>query len=86
MVLAVMHLPPTSTPVVMDSRLEPTTERIEILEAFSDLPDVRRFAGKQHHMALCLALFTLAVTAGNRGFLAIGDWLALLFRLRGIKN
>jgi hypothetical protein len=27
-------------------------------------------------MALCLALFTLAVTAGNRGFLAIGDWLA----------
>jgi hypothetical protein len=32
-------------------------------------------AGKRHHMALCLALFTLAVTAGNRGFLAIGDWL-----------
>ena len=26
-------------------------------------------------MTLCLALFTLAVTAGNRGFLAIGDWL-----------
>nr|WP_017298915.1 ISAs1 family transposase [Nodosilinea nodulosa] len=26
-------------------------------------------------MALCLALFTLAVTAGNRGFLSIGDWL-----------
>jgi hypothetical protein len=26
-------------------------------------------------MALCLALFTLAVTAGNRGFIAIGDWL-----------
>ena len=26
-------------------------------------------------MALCLALFTLAVIAGNRGFLAIGDWL-----------
>jgi hypothetical protein len=40
-----------------------------------DLPDVRRAAGKRHHMALCLALFTLAVTAGNRGFLAIGDWL-----------
>ena len=76
MVLAVMHLPPTSTPVVIDSRLEPTTEHIEILEAFSDLPDVRRSAGKRHHMALCLALFTLAVTAGNRGFLAIGDWLA----------
>jgi hypothetical protein len=26
-------------------------------------------------MALCLALFTLAITAGNRGFLAMGDWL-----------
>ena len=51
-------------------------ERIEILEAFSDLLDVRRAAGKRHPMALCLALFTLAVTAGNRGFLAIGDWLA----------
>ena len=33
-------------------------------------------ADKRHPMALCLALFTLAVTAGNRGFLAIGDWLA----------
>jgi hypothetical protein len=70
-----MRLPPTPTPVVIDSRLEPTAERIEILEAFADLPDVRRAAGKRHHMALCLALFTLAVTAGNRGFLAIGDWL-----------
>ena len=26
-------------------------------------------------MSLCLALFTLAVVAGNHGFLAIGDWL-----------
>ena len=76
MVLAAMHLPLTSTPLVIDSRLESTAERIEILEAFSDLPDVRRAAGKRHPMALCLALFTLAVTAGNRGFLAIGDWLA----------
>ncbi|NJO99063.1 MAG: transposase family protein [Pleurocapsa sp. CRU_1_2] len=24
---------------------------------------------------MCLALFTLAVVAGNQGFLAIGDWL-----------
>ena len=39
MVLAVMHPPLTSTPVVIDSRLESTAERIEILEAFSDLPD-----------------------------------------------
>jgi hypothetical protein len=71
-----MHLHPTFTPIVINSRLEPTAERIEILEAFSDLLDVRRVAGKGHPMALCLALFTLAVTAGNRGFLAIGDWLA----------
>ena len=75
MVLAFMRLPPTPTPAVIDSQPEPTVERIEILEAFADLPDVRRAAGKRHHMALCLALFTLAVTAGNRGFIAIGDWL-----------
>ena len=53
----------------------PATDRIEILEAFADLPDVRHSSGKRHQMALCLALFTLAVTAGNRGFIAIGDWL-----------
>lgn len=75
MVLAGMRLPPTSIPAVIDSRPEPAVERIEILEAFVDLPDVRRAAGKRHQMALCLALFTLAVTAGNRGFIAIGDWL-----------
>ena len=51
------------------------TDCIEILEAFADLPDVRRASGKRHQMTLCLALFTLAITAGNRGFLAIGDWL-----------
>ena len=53
----------------------PATDRIEILEVFADLPDVRHSSGKRHQMALCLALFTLAVTAGNRGFIAIGDWL-----------
>jgi hypothetical protein len=75
MVLAFMRLPPPVPPAVLDSRTESAVERIEILEAFADLPDVRRAAGKRHHMALCLALFTLAVTAGNRGFIAIGDWL-----------
>lgn len=49
--------------------------QLAILDAFADLPDVRKTSGKRHQMALCLALFTLAVTAGNRGFLAIGDWL-----------
>lgn len=48
---------------------------LAIVEAFADLPDSRRSAGQRHHQALCLALFTLAVVAGNRGFLAIGDWL-----------
>jgi hypothetical protein len=52
-----------------------SADRIEILAAFADLPDVRQASGKRHQMTLCLALFTLAVTAGNRGFLAIGDWL-----------
>ena len=48
---------------------------LAIIEVFKDLPDCRRTAGQRHHQSLCLALFTLAVTAGNRGFLAIGDWL-----------
>lgn len=48
---------------------------IAILEAFSDLPDVRRGQGKRHSVPLCLAIFTLAVVAGNQGFLAIGDWI-----------
>lgn len=48
---------------------------IAIVEAFADLPDTRRTAGQRHQQALCLARFTLAVAAGNRGFLAIGDWL-----------
>ena len=48
---------------------------LAIVEIFADLPDKRRKAGKRHNQVLCLALFTLAVAAGNRGFLAIGDWL-----------
>ncbi|NCJ08301.1 hypothetical protein GS597_17670 [Synechococcales cyanobacterium C] len=48
---------------------------LAIVEAFRDLPDTRREAGRRHELALCLALFTLAVSAGCRGFLAMGDWL-----------
>jgi len=48
---------------------------LALVEAFSQLPDPRRGAGQRHNQALCLALFTLAVAAGCRGFLAIGDWL-----------
>ena len=59
----------------MNLPVQPPTDRLEILEAFADLADVRQASGKRHQMTLCLALFTLAVTAGNRGFLAIGDWL-----------
>ena len=48
---------------------------LAIVEAFRDLPDLRRKAGMRHDQALCLALFTLAISAGCRGFLAIEDWL-----------
>jgi fructose 1,6-bisphosphatase len=48
---------------------------IAILEAFAGMPDTRRKQGTRHSLQLCLALFTLAVVAGNQGFLAIGDWL-----------
>ncbi len=50
--------------------------QLALLEAFNNLPDTRRTAGMRQTQALCLALFTLAVVAGNRGFLAIGDWLS----------
>jgi DDE_Tnp_1-associated len=48
---------------------------LAIVEAFRDLPDARRGAGRRHDQALCLALFTLAISAGCRGFLAMQDWL-----------
>ncbi len=48
---------------------------IAIIKAFTGMPDHRRKQGTRHSLELCLALFTLAVAAGNQGFLAIGDWL-----------
>jgi len=48
---------------------------LAIIDAFQDLPDRRRGAGRRHSQALCLSLFTLAVSAGCQGFLAISDWL-----------
>ena len=48
---------------------------LAIVEAFSELPDPRRGAGCRHQYAVCLALFTLAISAGCGGFLAIGDGL-----------
>ena len=50
--------------------------QVEILQAFTDFPDVRRKQGRKHSIPLCLAIFTLAV-ARNQGFLAIGDWIDL---------
>ena len=35
---------------------------LAIVEALSDVPDARRGADRRHHQALCLALFTLAVS------------------------
>lgn len=49
--------------------------QLAIVEAFSDLIDTRCGTRKRHQQALCLAMFTVAVAAGNKGFLAIGDWL-----------
>ena len=49
--------------------------KIAIIDAFSGMPAHRRKQGTRHSLQLCLALFTLAVAAGNQGFLAIGDWL-----------
>lgn len=49
--------------------------QVEILQAFTDFPDVRRKQGRRHSIPLCLAIFTIAVAAGNQGFLAIGDWI-----------
>lgn len=72
-----MRLPPKSLIYsVQDSQTQSGSRQIEILAAFADIPDLRKAGGKRHQIALCLALFTLAITAGNRGFLAIGDWLA----------
>ncbi|MBD2529785.1 transposase family protein [Nostoc flagelliforme FACHB-838] len=48
---------------------------IEIIKAFADIKDPRRRAGQRHNLPLCLALFTLAIAAENKGFLAIGDWI-----------
>ncbi|NEO65472.1 MAG: ISAs1 family transposase [Moorea sp. SIO4G2] len=50
--------------------------QIAIIEAFAGLEDPRRRAGQRHTLSLCLALFTLAIAAGNKGFLAIGDWIS----------
>ena len=49
---------------------------LAIVEVFTHLPDPRRGAGSRHQYAVCLALFTLAISAGCGGFLAMGDWLA----------
>lgn len=53
----------------------PIMTTLAIVDAFQSLPDLRRGAGRRHDQALCLSLFTLAVSAGCRGFLSISDWL-----------
>lgn len=50
-------------------------QQAAIIEAFTDVPDPRSRAGQRHSVSLCLALFTLAIAAGNKGFLAIGNWI-----------
>ena len=65
----------SSTAVSTTSQSSSSGEQLEILSVFSKIPDARHSLGKRHHIALCLALFMLAIAAGNQGFLAIGDWL-----------
>lgn len=65
--------------------------QIAIIEAFAELEDPRRRAGQRYTLSLCLALFTLAIAAGNKGFLAIGDWISsyqeqLIDLLKPTKN
>ena len=64
-----------STAVSAANQPVPSDEQLEILSVFSEIPDTRHSLGKRHHIALCLALFTLSIAAGNQGFMAIGDWL-----------
>ncbi len=55
-------------------RVSTSMSQTAIIEAFAEVEDRRRKAGQRHTLPLCLALFTLAIAAGNKGFLAIGDW------------
>ena len=71
-----MGLPTKTVPAAaVNDYSTSTCEQLEIIAVFSEIPDARHSLGKRHHIALCLALFTLAIAAGNQGFLAIGDWL-----------
>ncbi len=58
----------SSTAMSAASQLEPSDEQLEILSVFSKIPDARHSLGKRHCIALCLALFTLAIAAGKRLF------------------
>jgi hypothetical protein len=42
-----------------------------IIEAFAEVEDRRRQAGQRHTLPLCLALFTLAIAAGNK---VLSNW------------
>lgn len=64
-----------TAPIAIAEQSASASKPIEILAAFSEIADSRHSLGKRHDIALCLALFTLAIAAGNQGFLAIGDWL-----------
>lgn len=56
-------------------KASPIINTLAIVEAFRNIPDTRRKAGLRHEQALCIAIFTLAISAGCRGFISISDWL-----------
>jgi hypothetical protein len=49
-------------------------KELAILKAFESLVDHRSKHGQRHGHVLCIAVFTLAVSAGCRGINAMGDW------------
>ncbi len=57
-----MHLPFQSPAVVPPVAIKPLVERIEILEAFAELPDARQTSGKRHNL---MALHNRDMNRGN---------------------
>ncbi|PSP22227.1 MAG: hypothetical protein BRC52_04735 [Cyanobacteria bacterium SW_5_48_44] len=48
---------------------------LALVDVFEQMPDSRRKQGTRHSLQWCLAWFSQAVAARNRGFLSMGDWL-----------
>jgi hypothetical protein len=49
---------------------------LDLLELFAGVPDGRRDQGRDHPVAVVLALAAAAVVAGMKGYTAIAGWVA----------